>query len=651
MSSPQDRREPAPVRRRWLREALFDDPAVRAIVVYALIAMGAAATAYFAIFTTYQPYDDEGTLLTTLRAFVEGDALYSEIFTPYGPFYYEVFGGLFALTGWSVTTDASRLIVVFVWVATSALYGIAAQRLTGRLTLGAAAMMAAFGTLLPLVNEPMHPHGLASLLIAAFVAVLVIAGERRPRAAGLAGGALLIALVLTKINLGAFAIAATVLATALSVETFKRRGWILWPVIVAFLAVPAAVMVRDLGESWVRDLILLQVLAGAAIVVTAWAPPRLGRDPDRRLVRWLLAALAGGAAMAVVVLGILIGLGLSPGDVYEGIVTDALEIRDTIVGPYLLPAAAINWAIFGLALALVAVLLRLRQAPRPSSWEGVLRILAGLTIWLTIIGTPPFRFAFGTSFLAVPLILAWVAALPPANAETSPFARFLRILLPALAVAQVTQIYPVPGTQQAIAAVIFVPVGALCLADGLALLRLRAAASGPAALERLAIVVLVFSVALAGKMALDQVIRPGLNYMKTYRALPALALPGAEYMRLPPSTAEPSEQLVALLREHECSTLVSYPGLNSLYLWAELPVPKPGLPGPWVRLLDDDRQREAVDSLRASPRPCAIRNETLALQTWARGDEDTPLLRYIDSDFKPVDAVGEFEFLIPADDS
>ena len=109
------------------------DPAVIAVAVYAIVAIVATVAAYLTLFTQFAPYDDEGTVLVTLKAFVHGDTLYRDVYSEYGPFYYEVFGGLFALTGHAVTTDASRSIVIVVWVGTSLLFGLAAQRLTGRL--------------------------------------------------------------------------------------------------------------------------------------------------------------------------------------------------------------------------------------------------------------------------------------------------------------------------------------------------------------------------------------------------------------------------------------------------------------------------------------------------------------------------------------
>ena len=76
-------------------------------------------------------------------------------------------------------------------------------------------------------------------------------------------------------------------------------------------------------------------------------------------------------------------------------------------------------------------------------------------------------------------------AVPPAGAREPAYRRFLRVLLPALAVAESLQVYPVAGSQMGIAAVTFIPVGALCLGDALASLRAWSAAQGVASLERL----------------------------------------------------------------------------------------------------------------------------------------------------------------------
>src|SRR5436190_729514 len=54
------------------------------VVVFAV----AAFYAYCKCFSWFSPYDDEGFIMTSVRGFLEGHALYNEIFTCYGPVYY-----------------------------------------------------------------------------------------------------------------------------------------------------------------------------------------------------------------------------------------------------------------------------------------------------------------------------------------------------------------------------------------------------------------------------------------------------------------------------------------------------------------------------------------------------------------------------------
>jgi hypothetical protein len=52
--------------------------------------------------------------------------------------------------------------------------------------------------------------------------------------------------------------------------------------------------------------------------------------------------------------------------------------------------------------------------------------------------------------------------------------------------------------------------------------------------------------------------------------------------------------------------------------------------------------------MRNSPRPCALRNNGLA-SSWMNGRPvpDTPLVRYINGSFEPVEVVGPYEFMLP----
>jgi hypothetical protein len=588
----------------------------------------------------------------TLKAFVGGDALYGEIYSPYGPFYHEAFGAFFALTGIEVTTNASRLIVVVLWVATSLLFGVAAQRLSGSVILGVTGGIAAFATLHVLTAEPMHPQVLCVVLLGLFTLLAVIGPTQRVARLGAACGALLAMLILTKVNLGAYAVAAIALAAVLTVEPLQRRRWIRWPVIAAFLALPVVLMARDLNEDWVRDLVALEVLAATAVIVAA-RPLQPGRGEDSIVVvRWLLAAAASFVIAFVAIVVAIVIAGSTPADVWDGVVVQAMRVREVMTSSFPLSQDAVSWGIAAVAGAALAVLLRREEgAGPPTIFPGILRAAAGLAIWYTVAEAAPLSLnpPAGNPD-ALPLVLAWVAAIPPAEVHEPPYRRFLRVLLPAIAVAQTLQVYPVAGSQQWIAALTFVPVGALCLGDAMASLRAWAGQRGPLATRRLGLVVTVVTVALAAQFALDSLARPGTSNLVAYRNQPALPFDGAGLLHLPQEQADAYIRLVDLLHRHRCTAFIGYSNVNSLYLWSGIEPPRPQPPGAWVTALDAERQQQAVDDLRDSPRQCAIRSETVA-NAWLHGEppEPRPLVRYVFDEFRSVERVADFSFLLPTD--
>ncbi len=624
-----------------------------AIGLYALVAIGAAAAAYLAIFTIWAGYDDEGTLLVTLQAFAHGDVLYRDIYSPYGPFYYELFGGLFALSGHAVTTDVSRSIVVVLWVGTSFLFGLAAQRLTGRLMLGVTGMIAAFATLAVLANEPMHPQGLCVLLLGVFVLLAVFGPTRRPLWAGAAGGAVLAALFLTKVNLGAYAVAAIALAAVLTVEPLRRRRWLSWPTIAAVLALPVFVAGRDLDLDWVRDMVAVQLFAMAAVVIAARPLGSRRDEGDDGTSRWLLGAVGGFGVAFVTIMAAIVLNGSSLSDVYEGMVTEALRVRDVVVSQFPMSPSVVDWAVAALAGAALSVRLRSEGGGgAPSIWPGLLRAAAGLTIWLTVARITPIALnpSAGNPD-SLPMVLAWIAVIPPTGVEETPYKRFLRVLLPALGVVEALQVYPVAGSQVGIASLTFVPIGALCLADALTSLGAWSAARGSRALERFGVVAAVALVALTADFAINTILRSIPTNITVYHDQRALPFAGATHLHVPQADYENYTRLVEDLHRYRCTDFIGYPNINSLYLWSGIDPPPPDAPGAWIEALDSKRQQRIVNEMRASPRPCAIRNDPLAA-AWLGGDPppDRPLVNYVLGDFRTVDEVGEFQFMLPVED-
>lgn len=622
------------------------------VVSYALVAIAATVAAYFYLFTQFAPYDDEGTVLVTLKAFVGGETLYKDIYTPFGPFYYELFGSLFSLSGRAVTTDASRTIVMVIWVGSSLLFGLAVQRLTRRVSLGVTAMLVAFTVVFILSQEPMHAQVLAVGLLAVFTAIVAGCDTRRALLVGGLCGALLAALVLTKINLGIYAVAAVSFAAVLAVEPLHRRRWVRWPVIVAFLALPFVVTGRDLSNELVRNLAVIELLAAIAIAIAAWTvrlQPAAEEEDRTGTMRWLLGAVVGFSLAFAAILGAIFLTGSTPADVYDGVVTQALRIRDVNAIQIGITGASIDWAIAAIAAAAAVSWLRSRGDAGSRLWSGALRAAAGLAIWFSIAQMSPLSLgpAPGNPD-ALAMVLAWVAVIPPAGAVESTQRRFVRVLLPALAVVEVLQTYPVAGSQMRIAAVTFVVVGGICLGDAFVELRAWSAARGPQSLERLGALAGVAIVALGAKFALDGIVQPTVARVITYNEEQALPFPGATSLRLPAAEAESYERVVELLHRHRCTTFIGYANVDSLYLWSQIDPPRPSAPSAWMLALDEGEQQRILRRMRATRRPCAVRNEGVA-GGWLAGRPrpETPLVDYIFDDFKVVETTGPFEFMLP----
>lgn len=621
------------------------------IAIYAIVAIAATVAAYFYLFTQFAPYDDEGTVLVTLKAFVAGETLYRDVYTPFGPFYYELFGGLFSLSGHAVTTDASRSIVMVIWVGASLLFGLAVQRLTGRVALGVTGMLVAFSVIFILSQEPMHAQVLAIALLAVFTLIVSGLKPRRVLLTGGICGALLAALVLTKINLGIYAVAAVFFASVLVVEPLHRRRWVRWPVIVGFLALPFVLTGHDLSNELVRNLALLEVLAAMSIAVASWSLRlRAVEEADQaRTVRWLVGAGTGFCLAFAAILGAIFLTGSTPADVYDGVVTQALRIRTVNPAPIGISTASLDWGIAAIAAAAGLFWLRSRGDAGSFLWSGVLRAAGGLGIWFSITQSAPLSLGPAPGNVdALAMVLAWVAVIPPIGAVESAQTRFVRVLLPILAVAEVLQVYPVAGSQMRIAAVMFVAVGGICLGDAFTELRAWSSERGAISLERLGVIASIAIVALGAKFALDGIVLPAISRAITYNEEKALPFSGATSLHLPTAEAEAYERVVELLHRHSCTTFIGYANVDSLYLWSQIDPPRPSAPSAWMLALDEGEQARILRQMRATQRPCVVRNEGVA-GGWLAGRPrpETPLVRYIFNDFEVVETTGPFEFMLP----
>ncbi|HEY4889602.1 MAG TPA: hypothetical protein VIJ58_13665 [Candidatus Dormibacteraeota bacterium] len=408
------------------------------------------------MFSLFQPYDDEGLFLVTLRDYMAGHIAYNQI---YGPFFYEVMGGVFRIFGLAVSTDNGRIVTLVIWLLASLVGGIAVLALSRNLWLGVAGELLTFHALSALTREPMHPEGLISLMLVSLVA-LAACRQRIPRASPLLIGSVVAAITLMKINIGAFAALAVAFAFAAALSGRWRRV-LLSGTVLALVVAPFLLTAGLFSFAWARELALMVSLSAAAVGVAGFVagPPKMRRSEALELV-------AGGAGVTIACLAIAAVGGMRPSDLVDS-VAGALKLPQLFVLPAVVGIPHVVWAALSLAAA-VGLLLRRYGARASPAIPAFLRIAAGAFAALSVLFLPLPWF-----MLAFPL--AWLAVLPPAGDLENPTDPIARLLLAALAVIGCLELYPVAGTQEWLAAWPLVPVSAITFNDGLRQLRAWAA--------------------------------------------------------------------------------------------------------------------------------------------------------------------------------
>ena len=86
-------------------------------------------TAFPAVMTTLAPYDDQGYVMMTLKSFLNGETLYAETHTQYGPAYYLLTGSLHDVLGIPLTQDGVRSKTIVFWCVSTILVFLILRRL------------------------------------------------------------------------------------------------------------------------------------------------------------------------------------------------------------------------------------------------------------------------------------------------------------------------------------------------------------------------------------------------------------------------------------------------------------------------------------------------------------------------------------------
>jgi hypothetical protein len=562
------------------------------IAATTLLALALGALGFVLLATRFMIYDDEGYVLWSVRDVCEGRALYSEVFSQYGPLFYLGYRVLHALSGINFDNETGRLLTLVYWLCTAGVCGWIARGLTRSWFAGAVAATLTFLALISNINEPFHPGSLLAALsaLAAALGVRAVLRDREDLLPWLIAplGA---AMALIKLNVGVFVLAALGTWMLLGTRASPRVARFL-PIFLAPLlaAAPFTLMLRHLGESWA--LFQAVCFAGGALALLV-LHTREKRDGAFGARGWAAAiALPLGVFAAVAIC--MRALGTSWSALLEGVLVAPFRHP----GIYVVPSDfAPHHAVFAtvmLVASVIATRTRFQVGKIGLDLLAVGKLLVGVWLgWKTsdlIYNYSLDReiFLYGSALL--PLLVHPLAADAPDR--TARALRWTGLVL----VWQTLQSYPVAGSQIAWGGFLFMPLAVIAWFDAARYLSARFEAG-----RCLPVLLRI----LAATTGLIGVFQAAFYARECWTVSERLDVPGARWLRPPPPLASSLRATHRNLERH-ADEVFSFPGMFSFNIWTGLPSPTHRNVTHWFSLLGEEEQQAIIRRIEGNPRSLVV---------------------------------------------
>ncbi len=573
-----------------------------------------AAIAVPIALTRWAPHDDEGFYLYSLRLFAQHGGVYSHVLTPYGPAYHELMAAPLALLRVSIDHNSGRVMTGIMTALISAAAALVCLRLTGRLSAAVLGQVVALIAALPVTGEPMEPSILVLLFLS--LTVLAVSGPSAgPVRRGVLVGVCVAVLALTKINIGAYA-GVAVLVALFGVSARPRSP--LWASGLALgLTPPVILFVAGRDDPSVVGFALLVML----LVVALQVIPTSRRWPLHRIEP--IAMVVAGGACAVLIGAIAVVMGESVPAMIRAMLAANLTRAST---------TAFQFTWLPVVMATAALALLVMAAARTPQARLALR-LAGVVITIVVALLLLQPAPFPANGLALLGLLLGPMLLLPRNGETTEAAMRGRQLLATLTVLESLQVYPIAGDQVSFALFPALLAGVVIASD-------LAPDLNAALRARLGQVITVAALLLLiGPFSL------GIASWQAWSQAPSLTLSGASLIHRPADDNRPIEQVVTAAQHSGCRSLVTFPGMLSFYLWSSLP-PPPGVElvdGIWWTL--DPYLQPAERRLSQLHDVCLIRNPGNEI-FWSElglGPSDSRFTAFLASHFHQLAVYGGYQ--------
>lgn len=592
---------------------------IAGVVLFLVVVVACARLSFFHAFSSMKTWDDEGYFLLALREFGAHGGLYERVRGVfYGPFYFESIVGLSWITGLDADTANARWLMILAWFAGCAGAAWAAWRSTRAFVAPSLVVVVALPYLLTYTDEPLHATSVVLPLVAPLLVLFAGPlgdGRARGLAPYVACGALCGALVLVKANLGG-CLALGVAAILAGRARGRVGAWARIASVPLLLGSPFALTSQLLHVDWVLDFALL-----VSIALVPFCVEFVRRDPlrgDERAIgaREWGATLAGAVVVCAASIAIALATGTTWAGLWRALVVEAAQFAaKNHYDPGLPPRALILASALPIAVAFVV-----RERPVASA---LLRLAASAYV---------LHEGVHGRMLYAALPFLWIAA--SGGPE--------RHALGLFAVLSVLQVYPIPGSQIGLYALLATTVGAIGIVDAVRSLPWSRRVPRPVAAAVVALLLAGVALSLAH-------VNPRWKHAAAARerwsnSVP-LDLPGTRPLRLPEMEAARLRWVSENLRLH-ADAYVGVPGMHSFHAWSGVAAPMPFYKHHWVLFRDDEEEAALARGLLGEARTCVVRNDDL-LRFWLHDDlPDGPVKRVLDAEYRQVGAAGNYRLLV-----
>jgi len=580
-----------------------------------------------------------------VRAYIEDTSTFDSIQSWYGPFYYLYEYLVHRALNIDVSHDTTRLITITLWGLIALVCALFVHRATRSIVLSVIAQVLLLFHLKALETSPGHPQEIALLLIACSLYFMGFVGCSRTRRFGLVGtGVVLGALFLVKINLGTYLAFPLALSMLFCLPHRSLDRAILVVISLAAVALPISIMWRhSLSPSFDQNYCIVATLVIAASLI-ATVP-----HEDKTVLRW---SDIGATVTAVIlsiscICGLAIAWGASAGSIIDTTILRAMHIPTVF---HVQVGVGQNMVYASLISILLAIGYRFFVPRIDNSSIKVLALSSIKLIYGAFTLYCMYRNPRKALMLAVPLPFMWIVLVDlGSDTKEIPGNRLTRIFLCLLAAFQALQAYPSPGAQLYWSGILLVPLAIICIGDSIAAgwswAEQRSSAAKRCRLQswqQSVGALIIVSVAVLWFYHSANI--EGLRNLYWNRT--TLGLPGADRVRVTSREVSELRGLVSNIKTH-CDGFIGFPGAPSLYFWTQIDPPEI-FGSDWLHTLEDDRQKQIIETMGAYERPCAVYNPAM-VRFWNKGRNTGPrgpLLDYIRTRFIETSRFGDYRLLV-----